>query len=124
MSDAFDQNKRRFGKAMTFCSINSGFAIAFMIAFAGLGKNECYAAHDSTYPVTPDTEDAINVTLWFNMTIFLGLVFYTAGALSSLGHLAKHGPFQRVSLMIEKVSRYTTYAVFIAVHVMRLCHSG
>ena len=92
MSDAFDQNKRRFGKAGTLCIINTGFCAFFVIAFLGLGKNECYTVRDSEFPVTPDTPNAINVSWWFNMTIIIGLVFYAIGVFSSLGYVMKRGP--------------------------------
>ena len=74
--------------------------------------------------MTPDTPNAINVAWWFNLTIFLGLTFYAIGVFSSLGHLMTRGPVQTVALALEKVSRYSAYLIFIAVHVMRLSHTG
>ena len=125
MSDAFSQNKRRFGKGLSYCLINTGFTIFFGLALFTLGAKECYTVKGSDVPVTLEMEpDANNTTAWFNFTIMLGFIFYCTAAVSSLGYLTKHGPLNTISTYTEKLSRMLTYTIFIAVHVMRLSHTG
>ena len=125
MSDAFRQNKRRLGKGISFCIINSTFAVFFGLALATLGKKSCYTVRGSNVPVDPEiVPDANNTTEWFNLTILLGFLFYTTAALSSLGYMMKHGFLNTCSIYTEKLSRAMTYCIFIAVHVMRLSHTG
>ena len=64
------------------------------------------------------------MTAWFDLTCKIGFAFYFLAALSSLGYLTKAGPLNTISLYTEKISRMVTYFVFIAVHVMRLSHTG
>ncbi len=125
MADAFDQNKRRFGKGLSYCVINTSFTVFFGLALFTLGAKECYTVKGSNVPVTLEAEpDANNTTAWFNFTILLGFIFYCTAAVSSLGYLTKHGPLNTISTYTEKLSRMLTYLIFIAVHVMRLSHTG
>ena len=64
------------------------------------------------------------MTSWFNATLLLGFIFYAAAATSSLGYLTLSPTLQAISGATEKLARALTYAVFIAVHVMRLSHTG
>ena len=75
-------------------------------------------------PVDPLTPGANNVTEWFNMTCLLGFLFYGLAAVASLGYLTKSAYIQSISGFLEKLSRMLTYVVFIAVHVMRMSHTG
>ena len=125
MSDGFVQNKRRTGKGVTYFVINASFASAFAIALFSLGRNDCYTVKSSQTPVDPATNpEANNVTAWFNATILLGFSFYAAAAVSSLGYLTLSPTLQAFSGATEKLARVLTYLVFIAVHVMRLSHTG
>ena len=124
MSDGFVQNKRRTGKGVTYCVINSTFGAAFGLALFTLSRNQCYTTKDSITPVTADTPGANDVTAWFNATCLLGFCFYTAAATSSLGYLTLSPTLQAFSGYTEKLARVLTYVVFIAVHVMRLSHTG
>lgn len=124
MSDGFVQNKRRTGKGLTYFVINATFGAAFGIALFTLSRNECYTTKDSTTPVTAETPGANNVTAWFNATLLLGFCFYSAAAASSLGYLTLSPTLQAISGATEKLARILTYVVFIAVHVMRLSHTG
>ena len=124
MSD-FNVSKRRFGKSATYCCINSGFAVAFALALFTLSRNDCYTIKGTSTPVDPEVyPDANNVTMWFNLTCFIGFLFYTLGAVSSLGYSAKTGIIQKYAGWLEKLARFTTYTVFIAVHIMRFSHTG
>ena len=58
------------------------------------------------------------------MTCLLGFFFYGLGTVSSLGYMTKQGRLQSFLNFTEKISRFATLAVFIAVHVMRLSHTG
>ena len=110
---------------MTAVAAVSTFAVFFGLALATLGKKSCYTVKGSNVPVDPEiVPDANNTTEWFNLTILLGFLFYTSAALSSLGYLMKHGFLNTCSIYTEKLSRAMTYAIFIAVHVMRLSHTG
>ena len=124
MSDSFTVNKRRTGKGVTYFVINAVFASAFGIALFTLGRNECYTTKDSNTPVASTTENANNVTAWFNYTCLLGFVFYGLAATASCGYLTLSPFIQSISGLTEKISRMLTYLVFIAVHVMRLSHTG
>ena len=64
------------------------------------------------------------MTAWFNFTCTLGFIFYATAALSSLGYLTKQGPLNTISSYTEKITRYLAYLIFIAVHCMRLSHTG
>ena len=125
MSDAFSQNKRKAGKGVTYCVINTGFAVMFGMALFTLGKGECYTVRDSNTPVdiavVPDAND---VSSWFNFTIFLGFLFYAIAAVASLGYLTRPGFINSIATLLEKTARILAYFVFIAVHVMRLSHTG
>ena len=128
MSDAFTQNKRRTGKGVSYFLINSGFAALFAFGLFALGRNDCYTMKGSDVPVNPavipEGTRINNVTAWFNATLTLGFIFYTAAAVSSLGYLTLDARLQNFSAYTEKLSRILTYTVFIAVHVMRLSHTG
>ena len=124
MSDGFVQNKRRTGKGLTYFIINASFAAAFAFALFMLGRNSCYTTKTSNTPVDPLTPGANDVTMWFNITLLLGLSFYGAAAVSSLGYLTLSPTLQAFSGATEKLARVLTYIVFIAVHVMRLSHTG
>jgi len=124
MSEGFVQNKRRTGKGLTYFVINTSFAAAFGIALFTLSRNECYTTKTSKTPVDPSTPGANNVTMWFNSTCLLGFAFYGAAAVSSLGYLTLSPTLQAISGYTEKLARGLTYLVFIAVHVMRLSHTG
>ena len=124
MSDSFSQNKRRTGKGLTYFVINASFAAAFGLALFTLSRNECFTTKDSKTPVAPDTPGANDVTAWFNATCLLGFSFYGIAAVSSLGYLTLSPFLQSISGFTEKFSRLLTYLVFIAVHVMRLSHTG
>ena len=125
MSDGFSQNKRRFGKGLSYCLINSGFGVMFGLGLFTLGKNQCYTIKGSDYPVDPIVHpEANDVTYWYNMTLLLGFIFYCTAAMSSLGYLTKQGFLNSCSAYTEKLARVLTYIVFIAVHVMRLSHTG
>ena len=125
MANSFDQNKRRFGKGLTYFIINAAFASMFCLAFLTLGKNECYTIKGSDKPVDPAVyPEANNVQHWYNLTILIGFVFYTVAAVSSLGYLMKAGFLNTLSGYTEKIARLMTYTVFIIVHIMRLSHTG
>ena len=124
MSDAFVQNKRRTGKGLTYFIINASFAAAFGCCEFLVTRNECYTIKGSNTPVTAETPGANDVTMWFDITLLLGFCFYGAAAVSSLGYLTLSPTLQAFSGATEKLSRVMTYIVFIAVHVMRLSHTG
>ena len=125
MSDAFVQNKRRFGKGLSYCAINGAFTAMFGIAVFTLSSNECYTIKGSDKAVSiEEYPNANDVTAWFNFTCLLGFIFYATAALSSLGYLTKQGPLNTLSSYTEKISRMMSYIIFIAVHVMRLSHTG
>ena len=125
MSDAFKQNKRRMGKGVSYCVINSVFSLFFGIALCTLGRKTCYTVKGQNTPVDITlVPDANNTTEWFNLTILLGFIFYCSAAVSSLGYLMKHGFLNTCSIYTEKLSRMLTYIIFIIVHVMRLSHTG
>ena len=125
MSDAFSQTKRRTGKGLTYFVINASFAAAFGLALFTLGRNECYTIKGSNTPVDPVVyPNSNNVTAWFNWTCLLGFIFYGAAAVSSLGYLTLSPLLQAFSGATERIARMLTYLVFIAVHVMRLSHTG
>ena len=124
MSENFSQNKRRFGKGLSYCMINTGFVVFFAVG-ALTTRNQCYTIKGSDFPVDILTHpNANDVTAWFNFTCNIGFAFYLLAALSSLGYLTKAGPLNTISIYTEKISRVVTYFVFIAVHVMRLSHTG
>ena len=121
----FESNKRRSNKAVYYFCINMVFCAMFAIAFFTLSRNDCWTVRDSEYPVDPHVNpDAVNTTAWFNLTIFLGFLSYGLASLSSVGYFMSPGKLQRYLATTEKTSRYVTYAVFTAVHVMRLSHTG
>ena len=125
MSDAFSQNKTRSGKALSYCCINSTFAVVFGLAMFTLGKKECYTTKSSNTPVDPNlVPDAVDVNGWFNGAIVMGFFFYSLAAVASLGYMAKQPMIQAYATPVEKVARFLTYFVFILVHVIRLCHTG
>ena len=124
-NNAFKQDKRFYGKGLSYFIINGGFAIFFLLALLGLGHNDCHAVRGSNSPVDPALyPDSTDVKTWFNSTILLGFVFYTLAAISSLGYIMRAGLLSTISAYTEKVARLLTYAVFICVHIMRLSHVG
>ena len=125
MADGFTQNKRKVGKAMAYFVINAAFAAMFALGLFTLASNPCYTIKGSSTPVDPTMyPEANDVTQWFNWTLLFGFVFYSLGAAASLGYLAKGGFIQQIAVFLEKVARASSYIVFIAVHVMRLSHTG
>mmetsp|Transcript_34959 Transcript_34959/g.45998 ORF Transcript_34959/g.45998 Transcript_34959/m.45998 type:complete len:189 (+) Transcript_34959:30-596(+) len=125
MADAFTQNKRRGGKGVSYCIINTIFAVFFGLALFTLGKGSCYTTRNSNTPVdVAVVPEANDVKAWFNFTILLGFIFYSVAAVASLGYLMKAGFINTFSGYLEKLARMLTYFVFIAVHVMRLSHTG
>ena len=124
MSD-FSKQKRMVGKGLSYCIINSTFAVLFGIATFTLSRKDCYTIKTSNYPVDINVyPDAIHVKSFFNAACLLGFVFYVAAAVSSLGYLAKGGPILKYAAFLEKLSRMLSYTVFVAAHIMRFSHSG
>ena len=124
MANDFAKNKAQVGKALGYFVINGLFAIFFGIAYF-YPRNQCYTIKTSSTPVDITVHpDANDVTAWFDTTCALGFGGYSAAAISSLGYLAKDNALRIMTVILEKLSRLLAYCVFIAVHIMRLSHTG
>ena len=124
MANDFAKNKAMVGKAVAYFVINGTFATFFGLAYF-YPRNQCYTIRTSYTPVDINVHpEANDVTAWFNSTCLLGFALYSAAAISSLGYLAKSNALRMITVLLEKLSRLLAYCVFIAVHIMRLSHTG
>ena len=125
MSDDFSQNKRKVGKGLSFAIIYATFSVFFGLAYFTLGSNQCYTIKTSDVPVSivvhPNANDT---TAWFTFTLGCGFWSYAFAAGASLGYLSVNATIQKYCEMVEKLCRWIVYGTFIAVHVMRLSHTG
>ena len=106
MPEAFEKTNLQFGKAATFFVINAGFSLMFGLALFILSRNSCHTIRGSDKPVDPHEMELLgieanNVTLWFNLTCFIGFVCYGMGAVSSFGYITNRKCFKSIAFYIE-----------------------
>ena len=110
-------------RAWFYFTANAVYAAAFAVYVFGVWQDSCWTVNGTNVPVTKDTEGAVNTSINWNSTMFVGFIVYSLQAVCSVSQCFT-GKWGNRLQSIEKYMAYVCIMMFIALHVTRMTHSG